>query len=51
MGVVFAMNTCVKMDDILPTIINNIKLLFNFFIFETLQDIGPKHFISIVKLI
>ena len=30
-GVTFAMHTCVKMDAILPTVIDNIKLLINFF--------------------
>ena len=33
MGVFFAMYTSVKMDGILPTIINNIKLLIIFFLF------------------
>ena len=36
MGVTFAMYTCVKVDVILPTIINNIKLLINFFYFWNL---------------
>ena len=36
MGVTLALYTCVKMDAILPTIINNIKLLLNFFILEIL---------------
>ena len=50
MDVTFAMYTCVKMDVILPTIINNIKLLFNFFIFETSLDIPQELFMSIVKI-
>ena len=51
MGFAFAVYTCVKMDAILPTIINNIKLLFNSFIFETSLDISQEHFMSIVRLI
>ena len=52
MGVTFAMYTCVKMDAILPTVINNIKLLIIFFfIFETPLDISAKHFMLIVRLI
>ena len=31
MGVAFAMYTCGKMDALLPTIINNIKLLIIFY--------------------
>ena len=51
MGIAFVMYTCVKMDAILPTIINNIKLLIIFFIFETSLDISPRLFISIVRMI
>ena len=51
MDVAFAMYTYVKMDAILPTIINNIKLLFNFFIFEISLDISQELFMSIVRLI
>ena len=52
MDVTFAMYTCVKMDAILPTIINNIELSLNFFfIFETSLDISTKCFMSIVRLI
>ena len=47
MGVTFARNTCVKMDAILLTIINNIKLMFNFFIFGTSLYISPTLFFSI----
>ena len=51
MDVTFAMYTCVKMDAILPTIINNIELLLNFFISETSLDISPELFMSKVRLI
>ena len=39
MGVTFAMYTCVKMDAILPDIVNNIKLLINFFLFLKLAGL------------
>ena len=51
MGVTFAMYTCVKMAVILPTIINNIKLLFIFFVFETSLIYPQIFFMSIVRLI
>ena len=51
MDVTLAMYACAKMDAILPTIINNINLLFNFFIFETSLDISPELFISIVRFL
>ena len=42
----------IKMDAILPTIINNIMLLIIFFLFfETSTEISPKLFMSIVRLI
>ena len=50
-GFAFAMYTCVKMDAILPTITNNIKVLINFFYFETSIDISQKLFMSMVRLI
>ena len=51
MGVTVSMYTCVKMDAILPTIINTIKLLINYSIFETSLDICPKLLMSIVRLV
>ena len=50
MDAIFAMQTCIKMDVILPTIINNIKLLIFLFL-ETSINISPKCFMSIVRLI
>ena len=51
MGITFILYMCIKMDAILPTIINNIKLLSNFFIFETSTDTSWTLFMSIAKLI
>ena len=50
MGVTFAMYTCVKMDAILPTIMN-IKLLIIFLFFKTSLDNSQNLFMSIVRLV
>ena len=44
MGVAFAMYTCVKMDAILPTTVNNIYLLIIFFYFLKLPLVSPQNF-------
>ena len=49
-GINFAMYTCVKMNAILPIIIN-MKLLINCFIFWNSIDIFPTFFKNIVRLI